>query len=157
VAENSFTSKHVSVKIASTTGGLSGASALSIKNLRLTISRETMKYYPHGAIDPAAINIGPFSVEGELVLRYDANTLENLWFANTQQALQISLVNGDVTIGAAAHPGLVFTLPKVRLNTFDMSDDLDEIVEQTVGFTAELDVSAGYMIRGVLTNTQASY
>jgi hypothetical protein len=156
-AENSFTSKHVTAKIASNVAGLGAASALSIKNLRLTISRDTSKFFPHGSIDPSVINIGPFAVEGELVLRYDANTLENLWFANTQQALQISIVNSDVTIGAAAHPGLVFTLPKVRLNTFEMSDDLDEIVEQTVGFTAELDVSAGYMIRGVLTNTQSAY
>jgi len=83
VAENSFTSKHVTVKIASNVAGLGAATALSIKNLRLTLSRETMKFFPHGAIDPAAINIGPFSVEGELVLRYDSNTLENLWFANT--------------------------------------------------------------------------
>jgi hypothetical protein len=157
VGENSFTSKHVTVKIASNVAGLGAASALSIKNLKLTISRDTMKYFPHGSIDPAAINIGPFAVEGELVLRYDSSTLESLWFANTQQALRISIVNTDVVIGAAANPGLVFTLPKVRLNTFDVSDDLDEIVEQTVGFTAELDVSAGYMIRGVLTNVQASY
>jgi hypothetical protein len=157
VAENSFTSKHVTVKIASNVAGLAGASALAIKNLRLTISRDTMKFFPHGSIDPSVINIGPFAVEGELVLRYDSNSLENLWFANTQQALQITIVNTDVTIGAAARPGLVFTLPKVRLNTFDMSDDLDEIVEQTVGFTAELSVSDGYMIRGVLTNTQSAY
>src|SRR5437762_2858391 len=81
----------------------------SIENLKLTISREAKRCFPHGSIEPAAINIGPFAVEGELVLRYDANTLENLWFANTQQALQISIVNSDVTIGAAAHPGLVFT------------------------------------------------
>jgi hypothetical protein len=39
-AENSFTSKHVSVKLASNVAGLSGASNISIKSLRLTLSRE---------------------------------------------------------------------------------------------------------------------
>jgi hypothetical protein len=155
--ENSFTSKHASVKIAGNVPGLSGAAALGITNLRLTLSRETNRYFPHGGIDPSAINVGAFSVEGEITLKYDVNTLEGLWFANTQQALQIAFVNTDLTIGAAARPGLVFTMPKVRLNTFDMSDDLDTVVEQTVGFVAELDTAAGYMVRGVLTNTQANY
>jgi hypothetical protein len=157
VAENAFTSKHVSVKLASNVAGLSRASALSIKSMRLTLSREVTRFTPLGASEPTAFDVGGLTVEGELTLNYEGTNLEALWYANTQQALSIAIKNTDATIGNSANPGLVFTMPKVRLNTFDQGDDLDAVVEQTVGFTAELDTSAAYMVRAVLTNTQASY
>lgn len=157
-AENSFTSKHVTVKLATNVAGLTGATAIPIKSFKMSIKRNDVnKYFTVGGIDPTGINTGTIEVEGELVLKYTDTTYEALWFANTQQALQISIVNSDVTIGAAAKPGFVFTMPKVRLDTLDQSDDLDTIVEQTVAFRAELDISSGYMIRCVVTNTNASY
>lgn len=155
--ENSFTSKHVIVKLATDTSGLSAASGLAIKKLRLTMKRSVERYVPFGGTAPTAFNTGRWDFDGEVTLKYAAADLEAIWYANTRQALQISIVNTDVTIGAAAHPGLVFTAPKVRLNTFDLNDDLDAVIEQTIGIKGEFDSSAGYMLRPVLTNNQASY
>lgn len=157
IAENPFTSKHITVKLASLVAGLSGASAISVKSFRLTISRELNKYFALGAVDPAAINVGAVTVEGEMVLKYSAATYETLFLANTAQAMSIAIVNTDVTIGSAANPGLTFTMPKVRLREFNQSDDLDNVIESTVGFTAEFDTTTSYMLRALLTNTVSSY
>lgn len=157
VAENSFTSKHVTVKIATNTGGLAAATALAIKSLKLSIRRDSTLFTPMGAIDPSAINTGRWVANGEFTLRYTDTTTEAIAFANTIQAMSIALINTDVTIGTSTNPSLTFTAPKVRLNTWEMSDGLDDIVEQTVGFTCELDSTAGYMLRAVLVNITASY
>jgi hypothetical protein len=155
--ENEFTNKHAVVKLASSVAGLSGATALNVKSFKLSIKRSADAFYPLGSIDPSAFNTGAWEASGELTLMYDATTLESTWFANTQQALSLSIVNSDVTIGTAAHPSLTFTAPRVRLNTFSMSDDLDKIVEMTVGFYCEFSMADAYALRGVLTNTKTSY
>jgi hypothetical protein len=156
-AENEFTSKHVTVKLASTTAGLTGATALQVKSLKLKIARKADRFTPLGAIDPAAFDAQSWGVTGELVLRYTDTTLDALGLANTRQAMSIAIVNNDVTIGTAANPALTFTAPKVRLDPIKLDDNLDQVLNQTVPFTCELDTAAGYMLQAILTNTQNGY
>lgn len=155
--ENEFTSKHVTVKLASTVAGLGAATALEVKKGNLKISRPVRLDFFLGSDAPLKTSTGDWKAMGELTLQYDSTDLEELEFANTRRALLISLSNTDVTIGAAARPKLDFTAPQAVLSTFDMSDDLDEIVEQTVGFNCELSQTDGYALRAVLTNTKAAY
>lgn len=157
VTEREFTIKHVTAKLATNVGGLGAATALAVKSFRIRLNRGATPFFSAGSVDPSAMTTGAFEVTGELVLQYTDTTLEDLWAANTQRALQLSIKNTDVTIGTSANPALVFTAPRVRLNTFNMSNDLDNVIEQTIGFKAELDESAGYMLRAVLTNSKASY
>lgn len=157
VNENEFTSKHVNVKFASTVGGLTGATAIKTKSLKLSIVRPCELFVPFGTIDPSDITGSTWELSGEVTLQYTDTTLETLWAALTTQAMSIALKNTDVVIGAAANPSLTFTMPRVKLMTFNMSDDMDGVIEQTVGFTAELDLTAGYLARAVLVNAKASY
>jgi hypothetical protein len=156
-AENEFTSKHIISKLAANVSGIGAATALETKSGKITIKRDVTAFIPQGTDEPVSFDIGPTDFTGELVLRYLNTTQEDLWFANTVQALKIAISNTDVTIGTSAHPGLAFTAPRVRLSSFGMSNDLDSIVEQTVGISGELDMTAGYMLRAVLTNLQTSY
>ena len=157
IAENEFTSKNASLRLATNVAGLDAATPLEIKSFELNIERKTAPFFPMGSEDPSAMNSGVFEASGEFVMRYNATTLEDDWLDNTAQALRLSLVNDAVTIGAAANPSLTFTAPQARLTTFERSTDLDEIVEATVGFTCELSTTDAYALRAVLTNTQASY
>lgn len=155
-AENAFTSKHVVTKIASNVAGLAGATPPALKRVKLTIKRGVTRETPLGTATPTSFDLDKYTIEGEILAKYANTTYDDLAFTNTQQALQIAFRNTDVTIGAAANPALVFTLPKLRLD-FEMSDDLDKTIEQTLKFRGEFDTTAGYAIRAVLTNTQASY
>lgn len=157
VDENEWTSKHVTVKLANDVAGLGAATPIQVISFKLKIDRSTEDFTPLGTIDPAVFDTGAWVVTGELTMRYDSATYHDLTFANTAQAMQISLENTGVTIGTAAHPKLAFTAPKARLNTWSQSFDLDSVIDQTVGFKLNLDTTAGYMLRAVLTNTKASY
>lgn len=155
--ENEFTSKHVVVKNASTISGLTGATALQVKSLKLSIARKWDRFTPLGQIDPAAWDSESFGVTGELVLRYTDTTLEGLGLANTLQAMSIALTNTDTTIGSATHPSLTFTMPQVRFMPITLDDNLDKVINQTVKFTAEFNTANSYMIQAVLTNLQNGY
>lgn len=155
--ENEFIPKHIAVKFASNVAGLSGASAIETKSVKLKISSPTEAYTPLGTSAPTNFLAGPWEATGELVLQYTATTYEDLWFANTAQAMSITLKNTDVTIGTSANPTLTFTAPQARLTSFSMSNDLDAVIEQTIGFNCELSASAGYALRAVLTNLKTGY
>lgn len=157
VHENEFTIKHLIAKLANNTSGIGAATALKVKSMKLSVKRQSNLFFPAGQIDPSDTTTEPFEVSGELVLQYTDTTLEALWAANTIQALSLAFKNTDVTIGTGANPAVTFTMPRVRLVTFAMSDDLDNVIEQTVGFTGELDMTAGYLIQALLTNVKASY
>jgi hypothetical protein len=157
VTNNNFTSKHTVVKIASNVAGLPGATALQVKSLKLTIGRKVDKFTPLGQIDPAAWDNESFTVSGELVLRYTDTTMEALGIANTAQAMSIALTNTDITIGSTTHPTLTFTAPQVRFKPVTLDDNLEQVLNQTVQFSCELNTTAGYMLQAVLTNTQNSY
>jgi hypothetical protein len=157
VAEREFTSKHVTTKIATNIAGLTAATPLQIKSLKLKLDRKQDRFTPVGAIDPVSFDSEAFTVTGSFVLRYTDTTLEALGLANTAQAMSIAIVNTDTTIGTAANPGVTFTLPQVRLAPVTLDNTLDQVLSQTINFTAEINLTAGYMIQALLTNTQNGY
>lgn len=157
VTQNSFTSKHTSLKYASTVSGLAGATALQAKSLKLKISRKADRFVPLGQIDPVAFDPEDFGVSGEFVTRLTETTTRGLALANTLQALQIAIANSDVTVGSTSHPGLTLTLPQARFTPIKLDDNLNQVLNQTVAFTGELSLSAGYMLQPVLTNIQNGY
>lgn len=156
-AQNKFTSKHVIVKYASTVSGLSGATALHIKSFKLKFSRKADRFVPMGAIDPISFDPESFGITGQFVLRFEDDTIEPIALANTLEAMSISIVNTDVTIGSAAHPSLIFTMPQVRFTPIKLDDNLDKTISQTIAFTAEYNTGLGYMCQPVLTASQNGY
>jgi hypothetical protein len=157
VAENEFTSKHFALKFASNIAGLTGATPTQVKSLKLKLARKTERFTPLGTIDPVSFDPNDWTATGTIVARYTDTALEDIAFLNTAQAMSIAMVNGDVTIGTSANPGVVFTAPKVRLSPQTLDNPLDTTLSQTFNFNCELDTVAGYALQAVLTNKQNGY
>lgn len=157
VAENEFKAKYVTVKMATSVGGLAGATAIPINNVKLTINKDATQYWVVGQNNPQDIFAQTTEITGEFQLLYTDNTYFTPRFANTIEAISITVANTDVTIGASTNPTLTFTLPQCYLNTFKVDTTIDGMVQQTIDFTATYSLSAGYAIQGLLTNTVATY
>lgn len=157
VYENEFKMKYATVKMASATGGLSGATAIPVKSFKLTITRDLNPYFVAGSLDPNEIFVQKFGVTAEIVLRYTDQTYETLTFANTTQALLLDLINTDVTIGTSAHPELKITMPTVKIEDWKIDQSLDKMVEQTLSITGMFDLASSSAISMILTNLQTSY
>lgn len=155
--ENKFTSKHAHLKFAANLAGLGAATEAQIKSMKLKITRKNERFTPIGAIDPVSFDPNAWSVTGSIVARYTDTTLEDIALLNTSQAMSLSIINTDVTIGTSANPSLVFTAPQVRLDPQTLDNNLDKTLSQTFNFTCEFNSTAAYMLKAVLTNMQNGY
>lgn len=157
IDETEFKPKDISIKLADTVGGLGAATALTgVQSLRLTIDRAVERDLQLSTDSPYDISVREIEISGEFVLRHSDAVLLTKYLADTQQALQISIVSG-VTIGASAHPGLVITCPKVTFDNWEIDQGLSDKVNQTIGFKVLYDVTTAKALDMVLTNTVASY
>lgn len=157
-AEPEFVAKHISVKTASTVSGLSGATAVStVSSFTLTVNANLQADYQAGSSDPYGFSSQGYDFKFEMECRYNDQTFENAYKNGTTLALQVSAVNSDVTIGSAAHPGLVFTAPKMIITDWARTEDLDKPLSQKMTGTIHYSVADSYALRAVLTNTTASY
>lgn len=159
LAETKFTKKHLSVKFASNLAGLSGASAVSVKSLTLTISKNVVLDDVLGTAEPEDILNRQIAIEGELTLNYEAETYKNYMKDDTKRAMEIKWTNTDVTIGASTRPSFTIQLPLVDFFDWEPDYSLDEIVTQTISFKANRDISGGNNMISTcqLVNTVASY
>lgn len=156
--ENEFTSRNVVIKLADDEAGIASASPIAAKSFKVTINRNATTYNSFtGSLDISNIFTGAYEITGEMVLIYDAADWEEKYYENTPQALDVFIENAQVDIGVVSHPSLRITAPKVRVSEWSMSNDLDEVIEQTLSFTMELDTTAGRAIQMVLTNEKEDY
>jgi hypothetical protein len=155
--ENRFRPKHAVVKMATTLSGLAGATAIPVKNFKITITRTINPYYVVGSNAPTEIYVEDFTVKGDFTLIYTDSTYETPFYANTQEALSLTLANTDVTIGSSTNPTLSLTLPQTTLSTWSISQDKDKIMEQTVGFQGQYNLANSEEITSTLTNLVNGY
>lgn len=158
IAENEFKPKHISVKLATNVAGLGAATnEATLQSLRLTIDRSVERDLALTTDEPYDISVREIEISGEIVVRHADATHLTSYLNDTQQAMRISIVNDDVTIGTAANPGLVITLPKVTFDNWEIDQGLSDKVNQTIGFKALYDVTSASALSMVLTNAVVSY
>lgn len=141
-SESKFTKKHLAVKLASTIGGLAAASAISVKSLTLTISKNVVLDDVLGTAEPEDILNQQLQVEGELTLNYEDETYKNYMKNGTARAMEIKFTNTDDVIGAGStRPSLTIQMPNVDFFDWEPNYALNEIVSQTISFKANYDIA----------------
>lgn len=138
-----FTPDNVTFGYATNYAGLSSATAMKVKNFQLNIEKNLSIDWVNGSTEPDDIQNGRLSITGEITATFDATTYRDFAAADTAKAMQITMNNGVKS--------WVLKFPSVLFQNWDRSTDLDGIVTQTFGFTANYaDETNGVMI-GVLT------
>lgn len=157
-SENRFLPQHLTFKLASSLSGLTAASAVKVKSLKLKIDSKVEDDAVLGDIGPNDYLNREFMIDGVLEATWDdAATFKTATLAGTTQAMRIDLNNTDVTIGTSAHPQLRIDLAKVSFKEITRPWKVGEIVRQTVSFRAHYSTSDSKMITILATNLQASY
>lgn len=156
-AENHFLPQHASLKVASAVAGLTGASAMDVRSIKLEIKTNAEDDRKLGSLDAADILNKQMEVEGSVELVFNANTFKTEMLADTAQAMRIRLANTDVTIGTTLNPQITIDLAKVKISKFEKNYENDGIVNATVSFKAFYSLADTSMISVVLQNTKTSY
>ena len=159
-SENRFLARNVTIKQAANRAGLGAASAIELKRLSLSITKNLVDDDKLGSMEADDILNQQFMVEGEMELNYTDTTYKDFMLtANSYRAMRIDLQNTDVTIGATSNPQLVIDLPRVSFSDWEADKSLDEIVKQTIRFKGLYDVanSENAIYSAILTNEATSY
>jgi len=156
--ETEFTPKYFSVKTATTTAGLPGATKIgTIQSATININPNLEIDWESGNPDPYSFSSNGYDLTFEMTLRYNSTVFEDAYLAGTKLALEISCVNTDVTIGTAAKPGLVFTAPNIHITDWSRSEDMDGPIEQSLTGTIHYSAADAYALKAVLTDTKANF
>ncbi len=129
---NKFLHQHLIFKLASTIGGLSGSTAISLKKLELTIKTNTKFDTVIGTVEPEDILNQQFSVEGQVELNKEDQTYRRYMLDNTYKAC-------DITLRRSASSSLQFQLPRVDFSAWEQDRKLGDIVSQKIQFKGNVD------------------
>lgn len=158
VANNKFLGRQLAVKVASDTSGLDAATKLTLSRASLNITKNTELYNVVGTVQPSDINNKTFTITGELEISFDDMTYRDYMMNGDYKALRFDLVNDSVTIGATSNPSFRLDLSKVDFESWSPDYSLDEIVKQTITFTALYDMTNGNLINDCyVTNETTDY
>ncbi len=157
-AENRFVPQYASFKMATSVAGAAATTAIALRSLKLSFDANTEDDDIMGSTSPRDFFNREFKCEGELeAIWKDQGEFQVPSLANTTQAMVISLVNNDVTIGTAGNPTVTFGFPNVTLTEFSKPIRIRDIVYQNVKFKANYSITDAYMVRATVTNVVAAY
>lgn len=153
--EFGFLGKFITFKHAADFDSLDAASNISVDRFKLTIKKNPIDYQALGSTDLDALYNQRFDVSGELDLKYDDTTWEGYVSASTKRAMRLTAANTDAAaaIGTTT-PMLQIDIPQASFDEWDRDNNKDQIVRQSLKFSAELDSGRGAGIECILRNDQ---
>lgn len=95
------------------------------------------------------------SIEGELVLNWDDQTYKNYMLNGDRKALRIAL-ESEKLIGASTYGYIEIDLPKVDFFAWEPDASIDDIVNQTINFKANYDLTSGLVESVTVKNALAA-
>lgn len=158
-ADYKFMGRDVIFKVAAATANLAAATAISVKDLKITINKNTEFNWVLGTLEPEDINNRNLKIEGSITLNYEDRTWRNYMLNGDTKALGIKLTNPrDAVGGGTNYAEFYIEFPKVHFSEWESQRDNDDIVTQKINFTALYDIATSKLISDCyITNTTASY
>lgn len=158
--ETPFLVTKSSIKFAADIASIGGASRVAVQNFKLTVDKNleqifsTMSSATEGT-DFATQHNKNFAVKGDFEIVYDVETYKTLALAGTKQAIEIQ-IEGRTLLGATKYENITIQLASVVLEDWDRSDDKNNIVTQSFGFTALYKLAETKMMTVDLSNAKAT-
>lgn len=147
---NKYNHQNLQFRLASSVGGLSAATAISLKKLELNINKNTMFDSVMGTVEPEDILNQQLSVEGSLELNLEDDTYRDYMLNGTYRAMEIKLL-----ISSSA--SLTLQFPRVDFSEWEPDYALNEIAKQKINFKCNYDAANALDIISTCTlvNAQA--
>jgi hypothetical protein len=156
--ETIFMPQMATFKSAANVAGLGAATGINIKKFSLKIAKNLMLDWSFGSTTPTDILNQQVTVTGEVELLFQNLTeFKTNFLTDVAQALQLKVVNTNVTIGATAHPTVNIILDNCKFTDLGRTITNGKIVTQKVKFNAYFSLTNGEMMQVVLSNLIATY
>lgn len=157
-ADYKFVGRDLTFKVAANTGALAASTAISLKELTVTINKNADYDWVLGTLEPEDVLNKQITIKGKLTLNYEDRTWRDYMLNGSTKAVGILLTDTRDTIGSAGNPAFYLELPKCYFSEWESTRGNEDIVGQTLNFTALWDVSTSKMVSDCyVQNTTASY
>lgn len=156
-ADYKFVGRDLVVKVADATANLAAASALSLKEVKISFKKNADLDFILGTIEPEGGLNKQIIIEGTLKLNYEAVTMRDYMLNGTYRAMSILLSQTRDTLGSGG-TSLYFEFPRVDFFEWERSRGNDDPVTQTINFRALYDIATSKVISDCyIINMIASY
>lgn len=161
-AATDFPFRHhdVTIKVATNVAGLGAAPALCLKEFSLNIANNSKPKQCIGTSAPTDIFSLMTEITGNFMLDYDGPAaFYNLFKANTPRAVRITMERDDLAVlgTSALYPKIEIDLPSVTFDSYNPERPLDDIVGESIDFTAHYSTADTSAITVRIQNTIANY
>ena len=149
---NKFLHQHCSFKLAANIAGLAAASALSLRSLTFTVSKNLKDFDDFGTATPGDILNQNVAIEGSIELGYSDRVYRNYMLDNTYRSM-------DITFTYGANNSLQFQLPRVSFRSWEPNMGLDDIATEKIDFKGHYDATNALQIIStcILKNQISNY
>jgi len=157
IVDHRFVHPDLEFKVASNLAGLSGASAISLKSLSLSIEKDVELVNVLGSLEPENIVNKTIRITGSLELNLEDKTWRDYMLNGVAKAMSIKLTSSKV-IGSSSNPTLEMVFPKVWFEEWEPVRGLGDIATQTINFEVFYDLANLRLWSTMqLINTTSSY
>lgn len=158
-AEKKFVGRQLTFKVAANTAALGAASGISLRSLTLRFEKNAEAQAVLSTVQPEDIVNKRFDIKGEIVLNYEDRVWLNYVKDASDKAVRIDLTHDDIITGASTTKyQFTLDLSKVAFESWDSDFAMDDVVTQTLTFTAFYDaggndnvINACNLINGVVS------
>lgn len=133
--EYDFVGRDITVKMASTEGGLATADALELKDLSLTLNTNAEADFVFGNYSPNNIYNKQFSIEGSFTRNFVDETFKDLYESDDFEYMEIT-ITGEADIGGGNNPSITILLNKVAVQDWSRTSAGDDLSTEDVSFKA---------------------
>jgi len=156
-AENVFRQQDCTFKLATTQAGLGAASAISVRNAKLSLDGSVEDDRTIGSVAPVDINNLNLSGELEVELVINDDTYLDALLAGTVYASRLDFNNTTVTIGSASNPRLYVDCYRIILQSAPVKYQKGKLTTVTLKFKVHYSETDSKSVRAILRNTTAAY
>lgn len=154
--EYDFVARDITVKIADTEAGLSGASATKVKDLTVRWDQGLIRDHVVGAYTPDDIYNARLMIDGSFTLNFASETFKDLYLGNGAKYMSIT-IEGEADLGSSNRPTVTIVLNKVQFMDWNRAGGANELVTEPISFRAFYNPTDGEQSTVTLKNLTAAY
>ncbi len=139
-SETNFISRHVTVEFANDEASLDDSGLTTVRSVDLSIEPNVEDEDALGSVEAVDRFNTQFTVSGSMELLYDGTKFRDDMLNATKQAMRLTLKNDQVTIGSSTNPEIQVDLNKVKFTSREVSREPNDIMSESVDFTAHYDL-----------------
>lgn len=154
--EYDFVGRDITVKIADTEAGLSGATATKLKEITITHDQGAIRDHVFGSYDPDDVYNAKQTIEGSFVLNFTDEDFKDLYLGDDAKYMSVT-IEGEADIGGGNNPAITYVFNKIQFTDWNREGGNDELVTQPISFKAFYNESDSEASKVTLRNLTSAY